>query len=322
MLTDEVKIKISAGAGGKGVVAFSKTKMTLGPSGGRGGNGGHVYFEGVSDLTALNKYRHKKEYYAEDGKKGGSDKSTGHNGLDMLLTVPMGSVLHNLETNEKIDITKAGQKVLVAQGGIGGRGNFYFRSPINTTPEESEDGKTGEEFNFFIELRLIADLGLVGLPNAGKSSLLNELTKANAKVANYSFTTLEPNLGVLEDLIIADIPGLIEGASTGKGLGIKFLKHIQRTKFLVHCISAESEDIARDYAVIWQELKSYSPELAEKKELLLLTKADILSAAELKEKVAQIKKIAKVKKSLGFEIISIHDWDSLERLKSKIMELK
>lgn len=322
MLTDEVKIKVSAGKGGDGAVAFNKTKMSLGPTGGRGGDGGNVYFEGVSDLTALNKYRHKKEYYAENGKRGENNKASGHTGQEMILTVPIGSVVHNLITKENIDITKVGQRVLVAQGGIGGRGNFYFRSPVDTSPEKSEEGKPGEEFDFFIELRLIADLGLIGLPNAGKSSLLNELTKANAKVANYSFTTLEPNLGVLDDLIIADIPGLIEGASTGKGLGIKFLKHIQRTKLLIHCISAESENIERDYEIIWKELKNYSLELAEKKELLLLTKTDILSKKELKEKLAQIKKLVKNKNCLGFEAISIHDWDSLERLKKLIFGLK
>ncbi|HCP08932.1 MAG TPA: GTPase ObgE [Candidatus Moranbacteria bacterium] len=321
MLTDEVKIKIFAGKGGNGMVAFSRTKMTLGPTGGRGGDGGSVYFEGVSDLTALNKYRHKKEYYAEDGKQGKSDKSTGHAGPELILSVPIGSVLHNLETGENIDITKVGQRVLVANGGVGGRGNMYFRSPINTSPEEAEEGKPGEEFSFFIELRLIADIGLVGLPNAGKSSLLNELTKAQAKVANYSFTTLEPNLGVLEDLIIADIPGLIEGASLGKGLGIKFLKHVKRTKLLIHCISSESEDMKHDWEVIRKELETYAEEFKTKKEMILLTKTDLLTPAELKKKLAEIKKLAKNKNSLGFEAISIHDWDSLENLKSKFLSL-
>jgi len=321
MLTDEVKIKVFAGRGGDGMVAFSKTKMTLGPTGGRGGNGGNVYFEGVSDLTALNRYRHKPDFYAGDGKQGKSDKSTGHTGTDIILRVPIGSVLHNLETGVDIDITKVGQSVLVAKGGIGGRGNMSFRSPVNTTPEEAEEGKSGEEFSFFIELRLIADIGLVGLPNAGKSSLLNELTKAEAKVANYSFTTLEPNLGVMDDLIIADIPGLIEGASEGRGLGIKFLKHVRRTKLLFHCISAESENISKDYKIIRKELEAYSPEFLDKKELLLLTKTDIFSKTGLKKKISEMKKLTKKKNSLGVLAISIHDWDSLQELKQKISSL-
>jgi len=228
MITDEVKIQIRAGKGGDGSVAFEKTKMSLGPTGGRGGNGGNIYFQGVSDLTALNKYKQKRDYYAGDGKNGARDKSTGHEGKDSVLIVPIGTVLHNLDTDEILDITEVGQKVLAARGGRGGRGNFHFRSPKNTTPKEFENGKFGEEFEFYIELRLIADVGLIGLPNTGKSSLLNELTKAKAKVGNYDFTTLEPNLGTLEKIVIADIPGLIEGASSGKGLGIKFLRHIQR----------------------------------------------------------------------------------------------
>jgi GTPase len=312
-LTDEVKIKIHAGKGGDGVVAFDKIMMSLGPTGGRGGNGGDVYFEGVSDLTALNKYKHKNDYYAGDGKKGKSDRSTGHAGGDLLLTVPIGSVLHNLDTGKDIDITKVGQRVLVSKGGIGGRGNFYFRSAKNTSPKEFEEGKLGEEFAFFLELRLIADIGLIGLPNAGKSSLLNELTNANAKVANYSFTTLEPNLGVMDDLIIADIPGLIEGASRGKGLGIKFLKHIQRTSVLVHCISCESAGVKKDYEVIRQELANYNPELSVKKELLLLTKTDLFPPEQIKEKLKELKKISK-----DVLAVSVHDWESLEKLKKSL----
>ncbi len=317
MLTDEVKINIHAGKGGDGVVAFDKVMMSLGPTGGKGGNGGSVYFEGVSDLTALNKYRNKRDYYAEDGKNGGYDRSTGRDGKDLTLTVPLGSVLHNSDTEEKFEITKTGEKILAAKGGIGGRGNMYFKSPGNTSPQESEEGKPGAEFQFLIELRLIADVGLVGLPNAGKSSLLNELTKANAKVGNYEFTTLEPNLGVLDGIVIADIPGLIEGASTGKGLGIKFLKHIQRTKMLVHCISSESDDPARDYGTVRKELGSYNKELLAKKELVLLTKTDIFSKEEIAEK---IKKISRLNKNI--EQVSIHDWDGMEKLKKLLLKSK
>ncbi|MFA5871979.1 MAG: GTPase ObgE [Parcubacteria group bacterium] len=316
MITDEVKIVVRAGKGGDGVVAFDKIKMSLGPTGGKGGNGGNVYIEGVSDLTALNKYKQRKEYYAGDGRNGKADRSTGHNGQDIVLTIPIGSVIHNLKTELEFDIIQPGERILVAKGGLGGRGNYLFRSAKNTSPEEYEEGKPGEEFEFFIELRLIADIGLIGLPNAGKSSLLNEITNANVKVANYEFTTLEPNLGVLNKLVIADIPGLIEGASTGKGLGIKFLKHIQRTKILLHCISLESEDLMKDYKTVRGELETYSQDLAQKKEIILLTKSDLVSEEKLAESMAKMKKITPEVYSA-----SIHDWDSLQYLLKRLTDL-
>ena len=195
MFTDEVRIKIFAGQGGDGVVAFNKIKMNLGPTGGKGGNGGNIYFEGVSNFSALNKYKHKKEYYAENGQNGKKDNSEGHSGKDLILTVPIGSVLHNLQTKEELEIIEVGQRLLVAKGGKGGRGNFFFRGPTNTSPKERELGEAGEEKSFFIELRFIADVGIIGIPNAGKSSLINELTAAKAKVGNYNFTTLEPKIG-------------------------------------------------------------------------------------------------------------------------------
>lgn len=313
MFTDEVKINIKAGKGGDGLVTFDRIKMSLGPTGGRGGNGGNVYLEGVTNFTALNKYRHKKEYWADDGKRGKADRMDGHTGKDIILTVPMGTVAHNLGLGKDIDITKAGEKVLIAKGGFGGRGNFHFRSPSNTTPQEYEEGKPGESFDFLLELRLIADIGLVGLPNAGKSSLLNELTKAEARVASYPFTTLEPNLGTMEDIIIADIPGLIEGAASGRGLGVKFLRHIQRTRLLAHCLSLESEDLMRDYEIVRHELSAFSPELSLKPEIIILTKHDMLDPGEVEKKTKKLKKIKE-----KIIITSIHDYDSLKALKTEL----
>ncbi|MFZ2976014.1 MAG: Obg family GTPase CgtA [Candidatus Moraniibacteriota bacterium] len=317
MLTDEAKIKVEAGKGGDGVVAFDKVLMSLGPTGGKGGNGGSVYFEGVSDIFALNKYRHLKEHYAQDGARGRSNRSDGPNGKDLFLTVPIGTVIKKIDTNESIEITKVGEKILAVRGGTGGQGNFFFRSSTNTSPEEFKEGKPGQKAEFSLELRLIADIGLIGLPSAGKSSLLNEITSAHAKVAAYHFTTLEPNLGVFDDFIIADIPGLIEGASTGKGLGIKFLRHIQRTKILAHCLSLESQDILKDYKIIRKELEKYNPELLEKKELALLTKSDLVSLKDL----AKITK--KLKTKIKGEIIpvSIHNFEEIEMLKNKLSEL-
>lgn len=317
MLIDEVKIKVSAGKGGNGAVAFSKVKMELGPTGGKGGNGGDVYFEGVSDLLILKRYRNKKEFWAEDGKRGGSNRSDGKNGQDLFLPVPVGSVVKNLETGEKREIIKSGEKFLAARGGVGGRGNFFFRSPKNTSPEEAEDGKRGEDFGFEIELQLIAQIGLIGLPSAGKSSLLNELTKAEAKVGAYHFTTLEPNLGKLEDgIILADIPGLIEGASEGKGLGIKFLRHIQRTKILAHCISLESQNPGEDYEIVRQELKKYDASLLKKKEIILLTKSDLVGEDKEKEVRNEMDK-----RNREVYSVSIHNWDSIEKLRRALVSL-
>src|SRR3989344_5869673 len=224
--------------------------MSLGPTGTRGGNGGSIYFEGVSDLGALGQFRFKKKLEAENGAPGRGQFRDGEAGEDLILKVPVGTVIHNLTTEKDTEITKTRERVLVAKGGFGGKGNFHFRSSTNTTPKQFQPGLPGERFDFRLELKLIADVGLVGLPNAGKSALLNELTMAKAKVANYPFTTLEPNLGVYYDLILADIPGLIEGASAGKGLGIKFLRHIERTKILFHLVSAESENPLKDYYAV------------------------------------------------------------------------
>ena len=292
MLIDEVKIRVSAGHGGKGSVAFNKNLMSLGPAGGSGGKGGSVYAEGVSDLSALGAFRFKKEFTAEDGQIGRDQFRDGHVGKDLVLKLPIGTIIHNLTTGVDVEVTKTGpeHRIFLAKGGIGGRGNFQFKSAKNTSPKQSDAGRPGESFEMRLELKFIADVGFVGFPNAGKSSMLNMLTRASAKVANYPFTTLEPNLGVYYELILADIPGLIEGSSTGKGLGTKFLRHIERTGILFHFVSSESLDPEGDYKTIRSELGKYNKELLKKPEYLFLSKSDlILDKKDLKEKLEILK---------------------------------
>jgi len=302
MLIDDVTIKIHAGNGGKGAVAFNKNLMSLGPVGGSGGNGGSISFEGVSDLSSLGQFRYKKEIRAKNGEDGKGQFNDGADGADLVLKVPIGTVIQKIGKIGTEEVLKIGEKILIAKGGHGGKGNFLFRSPKLTTPKRFQEGLSGEEFKLKLELKLIADVGLIGLPNAGKSSLLNELTEAKSKVANYAFTTLEPNLGVYYDLILADIPGLIEGASSGKGLGIKFLRHIERTKILFHLISAESENPAKDYKTVRGELKAYNEVMLEKTEYLFLSKSDTLPAVDMKKKLSALKKVNK-----NAIAISIHD---------------
>ncbi|MFA4998652.1 MAG: GTPase ObgE [Candidatus Paceibacterota bacterium] len=310
MLIDDVKIKVVAGSGGKGAVAFNKNLMSLGPVGGTGGKGGDVCVEGISDLSGLNKFRFKKEFKAKPGQNGRGQFCDGSDGGDLILLVPVGTVIHNLDTGIDVEITKIGERKVIAQGGKGGRGNFHFRSSTNTTPKQFEYGQPGEVFEVRFELKLIADVGFVGLPNVGKSSLLNELTNAKTKVANYPFTTLEPNLGVYYDLILADIPGLIEGASKGKGLGIRFLRHVERTKILFHFISADSVDPVLDYETVRNELVAYNKELLEKSEYIFISKKDLVSSEVINEMINKFKKLGKEAVP-----ISIFDWDSIEFVK-------
>lgn len=317
MIIDEVKIKISAGKGGDGIVAFDRSKFSQGPSGAKGGDGGNAYLEGVSNLNALSQFRFKKDFEAEDGERGKNRRLDGARGEDLILKVPAGTIAHNLATGKDAEVVKVGQRVLLARGGKGGRGNWFFRSSTNITPKEFERGTPGEKFDFVLELRLIADAGLIGFPNAGKSSLLNILTRAGVKVAAYAFTTLEPNLGAFYDMIIADIPGLIEGASTGKGLGIKFLRHIKRTKVLFHCISSESENVMKDYWEIRAELGKYDIELTKKQEYILLTKIDLIGKEKVKKKLKELKKINP--KAMA---ISIYDEKSIEKIKHLLSKIK
>src|SRR3989344_1338194 len=317
MLIDNVTIRVKAGNGGRGAVAFNRNKMMLGPVGGNGGFGGNIYCEGVSDLSALSQFRHVKEIKTDDGGNGRGDFVDGSDGKDVTVKVPIGTTITNLDTKEVVDIVRTGDKVMIAKGGYGGKGNYHYRSSTNTRPKQFGPGTPGQGFTIKLELKLIADVGLIGLPNAGKSSLLNELTEAKSKVANYAFTTLEPNLGAYYGLILADIPGLIEGANTGKGLGIKFLRHIERTKTFFHLISAESEDPVKDYKTIKKELRSFNKELIKKPEYVFLTKSDVLSEKEIKKKLMKLKKLNK-----NILAISVHDWDSLEKVKKILNKLK
>ena len=316
MLIDDVTIKIFAGNGGKGKVAFEKTAMAKGPAGGNGGEGGSIYFEGVSNLSALKQFRYQKEIKAKNGEDGMGQLKDGANAESITLKIPVGTIIHNITNGQKIEITKTGEEVLIAKGGKGGKGNNFFKSSRNTTPLQAQKGLPGETFIIRLELKLIADIGLIGLPNAGKSTLLNELTNASSKVSNYCFTTLEPHLGVYYDLILADIPGLIEGASVGKGLGIKFLRHIERTKILFHLISAESEDPKKDYEVVRKELGKYNPKILEKEEYVFISKSDTLPEKELN------KKLKLFKSAFTISIIDEKSMDNIKKILNKIIAEK
>jgi GTP-binding protein len=316
MLIDDVTIRVKGGSGGKGTVTFCNVKMGLGPTGGSGGKGGSVFLEGVSDLSALNQFRYRKQLSAENGENGKPKLNDGANGKDIILKVPVGTVAHNLSLKRDFEIISIGQRLLIVEGGKGGRGNYHFRSSINTTPLEFEEGKLGKEYELRLELKLIADVGLIGLPNVGKSSLLNRLTKSQSKVANYPFTTLEASLGVYYELILADIPGLIEGASGGKGLGIKFLRHIERTKTLFHLISAESADPVKDYRIIRKELESYSKDLLLKQEYVFLSESDLVEKKEIEKKIDALKKIGK-----DAVPVSIIDDESIKRVEEILREI-
>jgi GTP-binding protein len=317
MLIDDVTIKVSAGKGGDGLVAFSKTLMTLGPTGGDGGRGGDVIVRGVNDLGALRPFKTKKLIIAKDGENGGQNTKTGANGRDGVVIVPVGTVVHDLTNQKNYEIKKAGEEIIIAKGGNGGFGNFYFRSSINTTPKKANPGLVGEKIELRLELKLIADIGFIGYPNVGKSSLLNELTNASSKVANYKFTTLEPHLGVYYELILADIPGIIEGASQGKGLGHKFLKHIERTKILFHFISANSEDPIKDYITIREELKKFNPTLLDKEEWIIVSKSDEKNPTEVDKIVKKLKK-----KNSQIVSLSLLDDKSVSDLKKVLNEIK
>jgi len=283
MFIDHAKIFIIAGNGGSGVVSFRREKYVPkgGPDGGDGGKGGGVIIQTDSNLHTLLDFRYRRRFKAESGKHGQGANKTGRSGQDLIIRVPNGTLVKDEETDEILaDLVDDQQQIIVAKGGKGGRGNARFATPTNQTPRNAEPGEEGESRQILLELKLIADVGLVGLPNAGKSTLLSRLTAARPKIADYPFTTLSPNLGIVRykehlSFVMADIPGLIEGAHDGKGLGLDFLRHIERTKVLAFLIEYTSPDIFQDYQVLRNELNKYNPELLKRPSLIVLTKIDL-----------------------------------------------
>ncbi len=301
MFTDQVEIYVKSGKGGDGMMHFRREKFIPhgGPDGGDGGKGGDVILEVKSTLNTLSSFRKNQRFKAEEGVKGGPSQRTGHNGKDLIIYVPPGTVVFDADTGELIgDLTEPGQRLTILKGGRGGRGNQHFATSRNQAPRTAEKGAPAEEKRIKLELKLIADIGLIGVPNAGKSTLLSVLTNARPKIAPYPFTTLEPNLGVanIDDdttVVLADIPGLIEGASQGAGLGHDFLRHIQRTRVLIHLLDGLSEDPLADYSQINSELSLFDPSLAKKPQLVALNKID---QPEVQARLADIQKQFKEQK--------------------------
>ncbi len=316
---DEIRVHIKAGDGGDGVVRWrhEKGKDKAGAAGGNGGWGGDVLARGVRNFNILSKYKHIKEFTAKNGGTGLESSMNGKAGEDLTIDLPLGSMVKNLSTGKVFSILEDGKLVKILAGGRGGLGNEHFKASTNVRPKQSTPGKPGEEAEFLIELALVADAGLVGLPNAGKSSLLNTLTNAASKVGAYAFTTVEPHLGPLFGFVIADIPGLIQGASQGKGLGHKFLRHITRTSLILHCVSAENEDMVLAYKTIRDELLAYEPLLTEKPEIVIVTKTDAVPPADLKKKMKALAAFL----ADGTEMVatSILDEESLKKLSKTIV---
>lgn len=320
---DYIKIFASSGKGGSGSAHLHREKYIAkgGPDGGDGGRGGHVIVRGNKNMWTLFHMKFKKHFKAEHGGNGGKQRSTGKDGEDVYIDVPLGTIVRNGETNKQLfEITEDGQETILVEGGMGGRGNWHFKSPTNQTPRYAQPGIPGQEGWFQIELKILADVGLVGFPNAGKSTLLSVITAAKPKIADYAFTTLKPNLGIVEyrdfqSFVMADIPGIIEGAAEGKGLGHRFLRHIERNSTLLFLIPADSADIAKEYDILLNELKKHNPELLDKDRLLAISKSDMLDD-ELKEEIEK-----ELPKDISYLFISSVAHSGLTELKDKLWQM-
>ncbi|MGB9873599.1 MAG: GTPase ObgE [Hydrogenobacter sp.] len=327
MFVDKVKIYVKAGDGGDGAVAFlrEKYKPYGGPAGGDGGKGGDVILMATSKKLTLYDFKYKRHFRAPNGERGRGKNQHGKDAEDLILEVPIGTVVIDAKTGQVIcDLTEEGQMCVVAKGGKGGRGNARFATPTNQAPKYAEKGQKGEERWLVLELKLIADVGIIGLPNAGKSTLISKLTKARPKIANYPFTTLSPVLGVIEledasKIVLADIPGLIEGASQGKGLGLEFLRHIERTKLLLHLVDVSDQrqiEPLEAFKIVNSEMEKYNPELLKKKQIVVGTKIDILSDREI------LNKLKKEFEKMGYMFIPVSSitGEGMDTLRKVIIE--
>jgi len=320
---DQAKIYIKAGNGGSGSASFRREKFVEygGPDGGDGGDGGSIIVQSDRNLNTLIDFRYAQHFKAQHGKSGSKRNKTGANGEDLILKVPLGTQLYEEDNNTLIyDFTKNKEKYLVASGGKGGLGNVRFKSSTNRAPRKKTNGKLGEEFWIWLQLKVIADIGIIGKPNAGKSSLLAALTRAKPKIASYPFTTINPNLGVSyyggKEITLADIPGLVEGAHKGVGLGDKFLRHIERCKILLHLIDLTDSNLLNSYKKIKLELSNYDKDLIKKKEIILFNKSDLLENNEINEKLKEFKKNIKTK----YEIVSVYSNKDIQRMKKFLVK--
>ena len=320
---DYIKVYASSGKGGRGSAHLHREKFITkgGPDGGDGGRGGHIILRGNKDMWTLFHLKFKKHFRAEQGGDGSKSRSTGKDGTDIYIDVPLGTIVRDSETAEIIfEITENGEEKILLEGGMGGRGNWHFKSSTNQTPRYAQPGVDGLEGWFQIELKILADVGLVGFPNAGKSTLLSVITAAKPKIADYAFTTLKPNLGIVEyrefkSFVMADIPGIIEGAAEGKGLGHRFLRHIERNSTLLFLIPADSDDIHKEYEVLLNELKKHNPELLDKQRLLAISKTDMLDE-ELQEEIKN-----ELPTGIPFIFISSLAQIGLQELKDKLWKM-